>query len=65
VDKEEFDVLTLSETATLLRVDPRTVIAMIDDGRLVAAHVGKGSRRRDFRIARAQVERLLNGKAAE
>jgi len=57
------DVLTLSETATLLRVASRTVIRMIDDGRLVAARVGAGRRRRDFRIARAEVQKLLNGKA--
>lgn len=57
------DVLTVSEAATLLRVDPRTIIAMIDSGRLAAADIGTGSKRRDFRIARAAVDRLLNEKA--
>lgn len=57
------DVLTVSEAATLLRVDPRTIIAMIDNGRLAAADISTGSKRRDFRIARAEVEKLLNEKA--
>lgn len=54
------DVLTVSEAARLLRVDSRTVIAMINDKRLPAADISKGGRRREFRIARSAVEKLLN-----
>jgi excisionase family DNA binding protein len=56
------DVLTVSEAALLLRIDSRTVIAMIDNGRLAAADISAGGKRRDFRIARTAVEKLLNKK---
>ena len=49
------DLLTLQETARLLRVTPITVRRYITAGRLPALKVGKG-----LRIERQAVERLLD-----
>lgn len=56
------DVLTLQEAAKFYRVDPRTMIAMIETGKVKAKQVGTGKKRRDFRISKAHLVELLNGK---
>ena len=47
-------VLTVTEAAALLKVQPRLVRTMIHQGKLPAAKLG-----RVFRIARSQIDALL------
>jgi excisionase family DNA binding protein len=56
--------LTMKEACKLLKLDRRAVTALIDAGRLPAGNVSLSSKRREFRIARANVENFLNGKGA-
>jgi excisionase family DNA binding protein len=51
---EPTDVLTVTESAAILRVHVETVRRMIKGGRLPAARIGK-----TYRVLRRDLERLL------
>jgi excisionase family DNA binding protein len=54
--------LRVKEAAKLLKIDPRTLRTLVDDGRLAAAEVGRGVKRRELRISHAAIEAFLAGK---
>jgi excisionase family DNA binding protein len=53
-EEQSVDLLTVQETAALLKVAPITVRRLIEDGRLPAVRIGKS-----VRIEKADVQQLL------
>lgn len=54
------DLLTVSEVARLLRVDPTTVRRWIKDGTLEALSLPHKANRNSYRVKKSTLEKLLS-----
>ncbi len=60
VEKQQHDLLTISEVADILRVDDTTVRRWVKEGALEAVILPHANERQSYRIRRETLNKVLN-----